>query len=326
MTAELLSEPLSRFRVVDTSEPDELGHTLASVYGVRRFEGPTRGGFHVRGNFVQLQDIALGFSIGVGAIALEFPEADYARLQTALSGHSTTRSNGAVTEIRARQSCITSPGRSARIAFGPDYEHLLLRVKTTALERKLTALLGSKPKAAIEFEPGADNDTPHAVQLRQMIAFVSNLLNSPTAPPPLVVAELQEAITLMFLSTYRHNFTRLLAREARGVAPRHVRMVEEYIEANWARPLTIEKLTALTGISARGIFKAFQRSRGYSPMAFAKRVRLQHARDLLANGDTSTTVTAAALACGFANLGHFARDYRGMFGEKPSETLQQGRD
>jgi AraC-like DNA-binding protein len=325
MSVELLSEPLSRFRVVDTSEPDELGQALATVYGVRRFQAPADGAFRVRGNFVQLQDIALGFSAGIGAIAIEFPEADYARLQISLSGQSTTRSAGAATVTNAQQACVTSPGRPARIEFGANYENLLLRVRTIALERKLTVLLGSKPKASIEFESAASNETPQSVMLRQMIAFVSGLLNSPTPPPPLVLAELQEAITLMFLSTYRHNFTRLLERETRGVAPRHVRQVEEYIEANWARPLTIEKLTALTGISARGIFKAFQRSRGYSPMAFAKRVRLQHARDLLRDGDNPTTVTAAALACGFANLGHFARDYRVTFGEKPSETLQQAR-
>ena len=100
-----------------------------------------------------------------------------------------------------------------------------------------------------------------------------------------------------------------------------MRTIEEYIEANWTKPITIETLTELTGISARGIFKAFQRSRGYSPMAFAKQIRLQHARDMLQQGRSLTTVTAAAFACGFSNLGHFAKDYREFFGERPSETL-----
>jgi transcriptional regulator GlxA family with amidase domain len=33
-------------------------------------------------------------------------------------------------------------------------------------------------------------------------------------------------------------------------------------------------------------------------------------------------VTGVAFACGFQNLGHFARDYRLRFGELPSETLK----
>jgi transcriptional regulator GlxA family with amidase domain len=100
-----------------------------------------------------------------------------------------------------------------------------------------------------------------------------------------------------------------------------VRRVEDYIEAHWDQAITIEKLADVTEISARSIFKAFQRSRGYSPMAFAKKVRLTHANEMLKMPDAKTSVTGVAFACGFANLGHFAKDYQEMFRELPSETL-----
>jgi AraC-like DNA-binding protein len=324
MTVELLNEPLSRYPAFDTADPEELRQALSSVYGAKLVEGPICADFHARSNFVQLDDIALAFGVGTGSIVVEFPEGECARLQIALSGQFITRSGGTSTAINARQAGIISPGRNARTEYGPSYSFSLLRVSTTALERKLTSLLGCKPKASIEFEPAANNEAPQVVNLRRMLCFLANQLNcSPL--PPVVLGELQEAITLLFLSAFRHNYSRQLERESHGIAPKHVRQVEEYIEANWMRPITIEKLTALTGISSRGIFKAFQRSRGYSPMAFAKRVRLQHAHNLLSDGTTPTTVTAAALSCGFSNLGHFARDYRDMFGEKPSETLQRAR-
>jgi transcriptional regulator GlxA family with amidase domain len=56
-------------------------------------------------------------------------------------------------------------------------------------------------------------------------------------------------------------------------------------------------------------------------MAFAKMVRLKHARRMLSSGDPEASVTLVAFACGFGNLGHFARDYRQTFGERPSATL-----
>jgi transcriptional regulator GlxA family with amidase domain len=56
-------------------------------------------------------------------------------------------------------------------------------------------------------------------------------------------------------------------------------------------------------------------------MAFAKRMRLRRAHEQLSFGNDSVTVTEVALACGFGNLGHFAKDYARAFGEKPSETL-----
>ncbi|ABD05425.1 transcriptional regulator, AraC family [Rhodopseudomonas palustris HaA2] len=319
---ELLSEPLSRFRAMDTSDPDELAHALSTVYGARNFQCGSAGTFRVRGNFVQLQDIALGFTCGRAPLSVDFPEADFARLQIALTGQSSTRSAGVTTAIDPRQACVSSPGRTAHTEFGPFYEHLLLRVQSSAIDRKLTALLGTKPKRAIEFEPAASNDLLQAANLRRLIGFVNSQINSASAPlPELVMAELQEAITLLFLTAYPHNFTKFLEADSRSAAPGHVRRIEEYIEANWAEPITIETLTDLTGISARGIFKAFQRSRGYSPMAFAKQVRLRQARTMLQQGRALTSVTAAAFACGFSNLGHFAKDYRTAFGERPSETL-----
>jgi transcriptional regulator GlxA family with amidase domain len=44
---------------------------------------------------------------------------------------------------------------------------------------------------------------------------------------------------------------------------------------------------------------------------------------MLSAPDAETSVTKVAFACGFGNLGHFARDYRKAFGERPSETLAQ---
>ena len=38
-----------------------------------------------------------------------------------------------------------------------------------------------------------------------------------------------------------------------------------------------------------------------------------------------TTVTRAALASGFSQLGRFAVEYRRVFGERPSETLRRAR-
>jgi transcriptional regulator GlxA family with amidase domain len=60
-------------------------------------------------------------------------------------------------------------------------------------------------------------------------------------------------------------------------------------------------------------------------MAFAKRIRLRHAHEMLSAPDRATTVTGVAFACGFANLGHFAREYREAFQVLPSATLQHAR-
>ena len=81
------------------------------------------------------------------------------------------------------------------------------------------------------------------------------------------------------------------------------------------------QVAALPSLGEKDIFRAFQLSRGYSPLAFAKQVRLRHARCILNLADATTTVTNVAFACGFSDLGHFSKDYRRMFGELPSQAL-----
>jgi transcriptional regulator GlxA family with amidase domain len=136
-----------------------------------------------------------------------------------------------------------------------------------------------------------------------------------------VLRELEEAILVAFLYANPHTFSHLLNREAKDIAPSHVRQAELYIEAHWDQVIGIESLVEETGVGARAIFKAFQKTRGYSPMAFVRMVRLKEARKKLSAPDRETSVTKVAFACGFGNLGHFARDYRNAFGERPSETL-----
>jgi AraC-like DNA-binding protein len=114
------------------------------------------------------------------------------------------------------------------------------------------------------------------------------------------------------------------SRRAAGV-PWQARRTEKYIDANWERPLNMEAIAASVGASARSIFRAFQQTRGYSPKAYAKQVRLRHARGMLESADARTTVTDVAFACGFRDLSHFSKDYRQSFGGLPSRVLDCAR-
>ena len=82
-------------------------------------------------------------------------------------------------------------------------------------------------------------------------------------------------------------------------------------------------MTLVANDSARSLFRQFKKDRGYSPADFAKRIRLDRARELLEQSGGEASVTQIALRCGFQNPGHFARDFRLAFGELPSEILRK---
>jgi AraC-like DNA-binding protein len=316
------ADPLQRFPVFHTSNPEEFRHALLTRFGASRADVKTPANLQARGNLVQLQSIGLVYGHCSSAVAVDYPEADRFRLLTALAGngHATIGKN--TVGLDAAQSCIVSPGQRIALSIEGNHNWFNLRINPGAFENKLACLLGARPSGKLEFSPAADRNSPRFQQLWRLARFFAEQLDATSEPlPPLVLRELEQTILVAFLSANRHTFSHLLERDPADALPSQVRRAEEFIEVHWDQAITIEGLVEATGIGARAIFRAFQQARGYSPMAFAKMVRLKHARRMLAEPDAETTVTLVAFACGFGNLGHFARDYRQAFGERPSETL-----
>ena len=162
--------------------------------------------------------------------------------------------------------------------------------------------------------------------LRKLTALlIAELDGDEPSLSPVVLAELEQAILVAFLCGTGHNYSQLLEDRPLGAGGWRVRRVEEYIEANWDQPITIEALAVVADASARSIFLSFKKHRGFSPMTFVKQVRLRRAKELLVDVNSATSVTGVAFACGFGNLGHFANDYHRVHGEPPSATLNRSR-
>jgi AraC-like DNA-binding protein len=178
---------------------------------------------------------------------------------------------------------------------------------------------------ALHFDPTINGCNPEAKLLTGLLRTLATEANVSWPMPPLMQSELQQLIITSFLMASANNYSELLHGESIRAAPWQVRRAEQFIEANWDQPITIDALVAETNISARSLFSSFRAARGYSPMQFVKRVRLRHARQKLLRPELGTSVSAVVFECGFGNPGHFARDYHQHFGEHPSETLRRGR-
>jgi AraC-like DNA-binding protein len=322
MLFEPLANPLRRFPVFRTSDPEEFRHALLTRFGATKANIKSSDELTATGSLLQLQSIGLIYGQGSNAASAEFPEADRFRLFSTLSGRGETRIGKHAIALDADQCGIISPGHQCSLAADGGHEWFNLRIDSGAFERKLAYLLGARPNGRLVFEPAVNRNAPRFQQLWRLLRFFAEQLDATSEKlPPLVLHELEQTILVAFLSANRHSFSHLLDREPKDTLPSHVRRAEEFIEAHWDQAISIEKLVEATGVGARAIFRAFQQTRGYSPMAFARMVRLRHARQMLSAPDRETTVTAVAFICGFGNLGHFARDYRETFGERPSETL-----
>ncbi len=318
------AEPLHRFPVFRTTDPEELRHVGSTLFGAARIDLAKVDRFEARVNLVKLPEIGLAFGATSCELAADHFASDFIRLQIALKGSATTSAGGITTDISERQLAITASGIASRTVCEAGHGRLTLRLDQEILLRKLTALLGFKPKGELTFDSAIGADQPFAQGLFQLLQFLTQQLNSKASRLPVAaIHELEQAVQTAFLWASRHSFSHLLEQQEKEPVPGLVRRLEEFIEANWQDAINIDRLATEAGVSARSIFRAFDRSRGYSPMAFAKSVRLRRAREFLMSGNPDVSVTATAFKCNFGSPGHFARDYREAFGELPSETVSR---
>jgi AraC-like DNA-binding protein len=96
--------------------------------------------------------------------------------------------------------------------------------------------------------------------------------------------------------------------------------VDGWIRQHLWQPITLEHLQAAARVSARSVQEACRVQWGQTPLELVAARRLEAVRSTLAAGAVST-VTEAAVRCGFSHLGRFSIIYRRAFGESPSDTL-----
>ena len=98
----------------------------------------------------------------------------------------------------------------------------------------------------------------------------------------------------------------------------------EFADQHVGEYLSVQQLAAAAGVSERTLRDAFQHCFGLAPVQYLNRRTLHQVRRCLEAADPSVaTVTEIATQFGVWQLGRFARDYRFLFGELPSETLHR---
>jgi AraC family transcriptional regulator, ethanolamine operon transcriptional activator len=96
----------------------------------------------------------------------------------------------------------------------------------------------------------------------------------------------------------------------------------DFMMAHLTEPLSLQELCRACGRSKRSMIYHFTDALGITPMAYFKLQRLNAVRRALkAANPYATRVLDVAADFGFYHMGHFAVDYRELFGMLPSVTL-----
>jgi AraC-like DNA-binding protein len=218
---------------------------------------------------------------------------------------------------------VLSPDDPTVMQWSANCSPRMVQIDRQALERQLSVMLGGVVVPTIQFDL-AMNVTGRTGQWWQMFGLLLESLEGMGANQNTLATSLHESLLLVTLLNCQNNsYSERLNKPQKSIAPRHVRQVEAYIDANADKPLTIADLVEVSGVSARAMFDGFRRFRETSPLAHLRSVRLAKARQQLLTASQFDTVTAVATQWGFYQLGRFSAQYKAAYGETPSDTLRR---
>lgn len=103
-----------------------------------------------------------------------------------------------------------------------------------------------------------------------------------------------------------------------------VSRVREYVRNHSHETITVTDLCELAHVSRRTLQYSFESVLGISPLRYLRLSRMNNVRrGLLAGLEDGQTIASLAADQGFWHAGQFAHDYKQLFGENPSQTLQR---
>jgi len=163
-------------------------------------------------------------------------------------------------------------------------------------------------------------------ELRECLEAVFDVVR--IDPSPLRSARLSSDVEMTIAALVRRAVEGICIVPAASLGRRFraVRNCIEYMRRHIDESISLSDLGDVSGMRPRSLINAFGAFTGFTPMAYLKAKRLDGVRKVLLKTERNRVrIIDVAMDWGFEHMGHFAADYRMMFGENPSETPRAAR-
>jgi AraC family ethanolamine operon transcriptional activator len=212
-------------------------------------------------------------------------------------------------------------GMEADYLSAPIWDSVVFSIPEVTLAQQIADITHEDPQNFIIH--GIARITPQlAAQLRQTAMAMLNTAATPgvTSTPPEMVGAIVELLAraLVSMKPPRHQKPCLIRQR------RLIKKAEGYIAYLEEQPLRIGHMCRAINASERTLRDAFYNVNNMQPLEYLKALRLNEIYRLLCDAHPDDIlIKQAAISNGFHHYGQFSGDYRRLFGELPSETLQR---
>lgn len=205
--------------------------------------------------------------------------------------------------------CPPGERMHARSDAGPPQTSVLCHLRPESLRRWFEADLDWTDR---RLEAGLDITDAN---VRRVLRRIGEELRNPGFASKILV-ELMVAQLTIELARYCSNDD---LPSSGGLAPWRLRLIDDRLREVREAP-TLAELATLVNLSVRQLTRAFRTSRGRSIGDHVAQCRIEHAKRLLATGQS---VKAIAISLGFASTSSFSFAFRCATGQTPREFRER---
>jgi AraC-like DNA-binding protein len=320
-----VQEPLSKFNVFKSSDIAESEAVLSRTLCPHVLVAPSGGAVETIQNIARLQQsdlvyVRYGIPVQVAKASIE----DYYLFIVPQDGRCVIHVEGVEVSGVRGSGCLISAGHGFRIDSDETASSLIWRVKRRAFEDCARSVMGQDFDNPIAFMPAVRLDRGAASGIGRTLDFMvaelgvdDNVFQSTHA-----LERLEQSLMHAIIALQPSNINHAATPGHGTIAPRCVRRVEEYINANAGEEILLSDLVSISGVCGRTLFRNFRQFRDVSPMEYLRQTRIRLVRQSLLQSDGAEAVTSVLMKWGITQFGRFAADYRKQYGELPSETLR----
>ena len=195
---------------------------------------------------------------------------------------------------------------------------LSIHVEPTMLGEMLLEMDELTPPAGPT--PRGISSSPMTEEIGRAVIRLLQCLKSPLDSRMLGRQAVREVVYRVLLGEQGGSLRALASRDDHFA---RIARVLRHVHADYAKPLSVEEMARKAGMSVAAFHHYFKLVTASSPLQYLKRIRLDHAKRLMAHdGHNAGT---AARAVGYESASQFSREFKRLFGVTPGEEAEKTR-
>jgi AraC-like DNA-binding protein len=193
-----------------------------------------------------------------------------------------------------------------------------INVEPTMLGEMLLEL--HEPSPSVDTTPLGISTTPMSDELGGAVVRLLECLKCPLDSRMLGRQIVREIVYRVLCGEQGGSLRALASRDDHFA---RIARALKHIHVEYAKPLSVEELARKAGMSVAAFHHYFKLVTASSPLQYLKRIRLDHAKRLMAHDGYNAST--AARAVGYESSSQFSREFKRLFGMTPVKEAEQTR-